>query len=116
MANASPEREVFTTHLSNYAGLNGWSVEIGADGSVHFRDLNGSTYAGMPGYATAPGQDGRFTLTYAQDAGHYIYTGSDFYHWPPGSTNKYDYYAFAIAWREGYRVFLPAVARGWPAP
>ncbi|MGQ9600605.1 MAG: hypothetical protein ACUVWZ_14470, partial [Anaerolineae bacterium] len=109
VANAPPGSEVFTARLNNYAGLNR-AVEISADGTVHIRGAKGSTYAGMPGYATALGQDEQFTLTYAQDAAHYIYTGS--YQKVCGDDIcTYNYYAFAIAWREGHTVFLPLVAR-----
>lgn len=110
VANAPAGSGVFTARLNNYAGLNA-SVEISADGTVHIRGLDGSAYTERPGYETVSSQDAQFTLTYAQDADHYIYTGSEFSH-----GTRYDYYAFAIAWREGHTVFLPAVARGWPAP
>ncbi|MDX9953014.1 MAG: hypothetical protein RBT75_02915 [Anaerolineae bacterium] len=109
VAGAPVGRDVFTAHLSDYAGLEG-SLEIGADGSIHIRSLRGSTYAGKPGYETTPSQDGRFTLTYAQAAENYIYTGSDFSHLPGGDM-RFDYYAFAIAWDEGHTVFLPLALR-----
>lgn len=116
VAGAPVGRDVFTAHLSNYAGIEG-SLEIGADGSIHIRSLRGSTYAGKPGYETTPSQDGRFTLTYAQAAEYYIYTGSDFNYLPGGDIDKrFDYYAFAIAWDDGYQVYLPLVARNTYPP
>lgn len=111
VTNAPPGSEVFTARLSNYAGMD-WPLEISADGTVQFgfAGLRGSNYAGTPGYATAPSQDGQFTLTYAQDAAHYIYTGSTKRQEGPDIVTR-NYYAFAIAWIEWHTVFLPLAAR-----
>lgn len=109
VAGAPAGSEVFTAHLSDYAGLEG-SLEISADGTAHIRGLRGSAYVGAPGYHTAAAQDGHFTLTTAQDAGHYIYTGSD-QKLVGSDIVTYNYYAFAIAWDEGHTVFLPLALR-----
>ena len=109
VAAAPAGSEIFTAKLANYAGING-SVEISADGTVHMRGLGGSVYAGRPGYQTISSQDARFTLTVAQDADHYIYTGAMKKKVGTG-TITYEYYAFAIAWKVGYSVYLPLALR-----
>jgi len=81
------------------------SVEIGEDSAVHTRALAGN--AAHPGFATVLSPDGQFNLTHALDLADSIHTGTDVY---PGGIN-YKYCAFAIAWREGYTVFLPFVLR-----
>jgi hypothetical protein len=93
VAAARPGSEVFTATLINYSGLVG-GIEIGGDGTISIPILEGGDYNGTPGYGTVPSQDGQFTFTYAQDAGHYILT-----HSKGAGGAATDYYAFAIAWR-----------------
>ncbi len=109
VAGAPVGSEVFAVHLSSYVGLNG-AVEISADGTVHPRSLLGKNHVGLPGFATALSQDKQFTFTYAQDTEHYIYTGSSTYEL--GSNfYTYNYYTFAIAWKQGQRYYLPLIMR-----
>ncbi len=106
VAAAPPGSEVFTAQLFNFAGLNG-GIEIGADGSLNMPSVEGKNYVGVTGYGTAPSQNGQFIFTYAQDSAHYIYTHDMNY----GGGFRKLYYAFGIAWRVGYTVFLPLVVR-----
>jgi len=107
VAGAQPGSEVVTATLINYAGLVGAGIEIAADGTINIPSVEGKNYKGVSGYETAPSQNGQFVFTYAQDTAHYIYThGNDY-----GGGVSRDYYAFGIAWREGFRLFLPLVIR-----
>lgn len=108
VANAPLGSSVFVEQLSDWEGIQG-SVEISADGSVHIRSLQGSYYANLPGYGTAPSQDGRFNLTNAQDDAYNIYTGS-MQKQVGLDTITFNYYAFAIAWGKVYRIHLPLMA------
>lgn len=110
VAAAPSGSEVFTGLLLNYAGLSGGGIEIAADGTVSIASLNGRDYDGAPGFATASSQNGEFTFTYTQDVSLYIYTHSMDY----GGGTLNDYYAYGFAWREGYTVFLPLMARNSP--
>lgn len=101
--------EVFTAHLSSYAGTAS-SLEISADGTIHLRNLKGNAYVAAPGYSTAPSQDGHFTLTTAQDPLYHIYTGQT--QVQVGlNTYIYNYTTFGIVWWEGLHVYLPLVLR-----
>jgi len=109
VAGAPVGSEVFIAHLSSYAGTAS-SLEISADGTVHLRNLKGSAYVGASGYATAPSQDGHFTLTTAQDPLYHIYTGQT--QVQVGlNTYIYNYNTFGIVWWEGLHVYLPLVLR-----
>jgi len=105
VAGAPPGSEVFTSTLGNYAGLAG-GIEICADGTLYIPSVEANDYDGATGYATSAGQDGQFTITYAQDVAHYIYTHSKKY----GSGVRKQYYAFGIAWR-GSPIPTPTATR-----
>jgi hypothetical protein len=93
VAAAPPGSEVFTSTLSNYAGLVG-GIEICGDGTLYITTVRGVDYI-KTGYSTWESLDDRFLLTHANDAAHYIYThGQDY----GGGVTK-DYYAFGIAWK-----------------
>lgn len=105
---ASPgAQEVTLTMLRYYMSPNIlYSVEIGADGSVHTRLLSGNDFVGAPGWATSLSQDGQFTLTHAQAPAYYFHTGTTSY----GDWISY-YRCFVVAWHPGYTVYLPLVTR-----
>jgi hypothetical protein len=80
------------------------SVEIAENAAVHICSLKGNaTYSG---FTTVLSPDGQFNLTYTQDPARYIHTGSESY---PGI--KYNYKAFAIAWKQAQRLYLPLIVR-----
>jgi hypothetical protein len=106
VAAALPGSEVWTATLNNYAGLVG-GIEICADGTLYIPNVEGRSYEWTPGFATALSQNGQFTFTYSQDVGHDIFTHQKNY----GSGQIKNYFAFGIAWREGYTDYLPLVVR-----
>ncbi|HHY56220.1 MAG TPA: hypothetical protein GYA08_12370 [Chloroflexi bacterium] len=101
---APGSEEVHLTLLRDYRRPFTGSVEIAEDGTVHTRNLPGN--ATYPGFATVPGTDGQFNLTYAQDPADYIHTGTTSY-----AGMEYHYKAFAIAWRDEHALFMPLVVR-----
>jgi|GEM_PF-3224813 hypothetical protein len=106
VAAAPAGSEVFTAKLDNYAGLIG-GIEICADGTISIASLEARDYVGLTGYGTASNLDGFFSITYALDSAHNIYTHTNEY----GGGITRDYYAFGIAWREPIRIFLPLVLK-----
>jgi hypothetical protein len=94
--------EVFSARFSNYAGLIG-GIEICTDGTVSIPNIEGEDYVGTPGFTTVLSQEKQFNLTYTQDANHYIDTHTTSY----GGGVIRNYYAFGIAWRGGYSLYLP---------
>lgn len=97
VATAPAGSELYTALVHQYASLNG-AVEISADGTIHTCAVRAGSYDGQAGYGTAASQDREFLLTYAEDTGRYIYTGSSSVQvgW---TVYQYDYYATAICWR-----------------
>lgn len=105
--NSPGSEEVFLMMLRDYRSPFHDSVEIATNGTVHARALPVKNLQYSPGWATALGQDGRFTLTSAQDPANYFHTGTDSY-----AGINYHYKCFAVAWQPYTNtLFLPLVTR-----
>jgi hypothetical protein len=102
VAAAQPGNEVFTAKLSAYAELIG-GIEIASDGTVSIPMIEGKDYVGAPGFTNVLSQNMQFTFTYTDDVAHYIHTHRK----SLGGGAQKDYYAFGIAWRGGYSLYLP---------
>jgi len=110
VAGSPSDRAVFTTRLSDYAGVSG-GVEIDDDGTIAGTGRTGQTWYGTPGYLSlTAGVPGVWPVefTYADGGYYWLYTHSfDL----EGGIHR-DYYLFAVVWAQQEVNRVPAVGGG----